>query len=116
MGYGGAIKGLYGVGENPQHITLETGYNKFSVKNLPSSLKAITRQYPYISATVLGSEGLSLKASLDSPSTTLRVPVPKVVLKVAKPLSAGHWEQAIFLNLWSLMFAIKILSRVQIHM
>ncbi|MCX2477021.1 outer membrane beta-barrel protein [Pedobacter sp. MC2016-05] len=40
VGYGGAIKGLYGVGQQAQQITLEAGYNRFSVKNLPSSVKA----------------------------------------------------------------------------
>jgi len=40
VGYGGAIKGLYGVGQQAQQITLEAGYNRFSVKNLPSSVQA----------------------------------------------------------------------------
>jgi len=40
VGYGGALKGLYGVGQQAQQITLEAGYNRFNVKNLPSSVDA----------------------------------------------------------------------------
>lgn len=35
-GFGTAVKGMYGIGKNPQSLTVETGYNRFGVKNLPS--------------------------------------------------------------------------------
>jgi hypothetical protein len=40
VGYGAGIKGMLGVGKVPQHLTLEVGYNRFGVKNLPSSVDA----------------------------------------------------------------------------
>ncbi len=40
MGYGGAVKGMYGFGIREQHVTLEAGYNYFPVKNLPDGVSA----------------------------------------------------------------------------
>ncbi|WP_316792151.1 outer membrane beta-barrel protein [Pedobacter frigoris] len=39
-GFGGSVKGMYGIGVFPQHLTLEAGYNRFAVKDLPSSASA----------------------------------------------------------------------------
>ncbi|MES2061656.1 MAG: outer membrane beta-barrel protein [Bacteroidota bacterium] len=39
-GFGAAIKGMYGFGVTKQHVTLEVGYDRFSVKNLPSGVDA----------------------------------------------------------------------------
>ncbi|MFC1226203.1 hypothetical protein ACFE6N_20535 [Pedobacter sp. BG31] len=40
LGYGVALKGIWGVGKADQQITLEAGYNRFNVKNLPTSIEA----------------------------------------------------------------------------
>ncbi len=45
-GYGAALKGMLGVGKVPQHLTLEVGYNRFGVKNLPSSVDASYSSIP----------------------------------------------------------------------
>jgi len=39
-GFGGAVKGIYGFSENNQQFTLEAGYNRFSVKELPMEIDA----------------------------------------------------------------------------
>ena len=39
-GYGATLKGMYGIGANPQQVTLEIGYNRFGIKDLPSSVNA----------------------------------------------------------------------------
>lgn len=39
-GFGGSVKGLYGIGKLPQHLALEAGYNRFAVKDLPSGASA----------------------------------------------------------------------------
>ena len=39
-GFGAAAKGMLGFSAKPQYVTLEAGYNNFSVKNLPSSVNA----------------------------------------------------------------------------
>jgi hypothetical protein len=38
IGYGGTIKGMYGIGSksSPHQITLEAGYNRFGLKDLPA--------------------------------------------------------------------------------
>lgn len=40
IGYGGAVKGMYGFGEKDQQATLEIGYNRFPVKHLPDGVEA----------------------------------------------------------------------------
>ena len=40
IGYGGAIKGMYGFGDSKQQATLEGGYNRFPVSHLPSGVNA----------------------------------------------------------------------------
>jgi len=40
IGYGGAVKGMYGFGDNDQQATLEAGYNRFPVKHLPTGVEA----------------------------------------------------------------------------
>lgn len=40
VGYGGAVKGMYGFGAKEQHVTLEAGYNYFPVKDLPDGVSA----------------------------------------------------------------------------
>jgi hypothetical protein len=39
-GYGVSAKGMYGFGTASQQATLEVGYNRLAVKNLPSGVKA----------------------------------------------------------------------------
>jgi hypothetical protein len=39
-GFGASAKGMYGFSKIAQFVTLEAGYNRFSVKNLPSSVSA----------------------------------------------------------------------------
>jgi opacity protein-like surface antigen len=39
-GFGASAKGMYGIGKLPQHLTLEAGYNRFAVKDLPSDASA----------------------------------------------------------------------------
>lgn len=39
-GAGASVKGMYGIGTLPQHLTLEAGYNRFAVKDLPSDASA----------------------------------------------------------------------------
>jgi hypothetical protein len=39
-GFGGTVKGMYGFSAKPQFFTLEAGYNRFGVKNLPSGASA----------------------------------------------------------------------------
>lgn len=39
-GFGGSVKGMYGITRKPQSLTFEAGYNRFSVKDLPSSASA----------------------------------------------------------------------------
>lgn len=46
VGYGAALKGILGVGKTNQQITLEAGYNRFNVKNLPSTLDASYSSVP----------------------------------------------------------------------
>lgn len=36
IGYGGAVKGIFGFSKQPQYFTAEAGYNRFGVKDLPS--------------------------------------------------------------------------------
>lgn len=36
IGYGGSVKGIIGFSRQPQYVTLEAGYNRFGVKDLPS--------------------------------------------------------------------------------
>jgi len=40
LGFGASAKGMYGFGLKKQQVTLEAGYNRFSVKNLPSGIDA----------------------------------------------------------------------------
>jgi len=35
-GFGGSVKGIYGFSAKPQSVTLEAGYNRFGVKDLPA--------------------------------------------------------------------------------
>lgn len=46
VGYGGALKGMYGLGKADQQITLEAGYNRFSAKNLPATVSATYSTVP----------------------------------------------------------------------
>ncbi|WP_316814433.1 outer membrane beta-barrel protein, partial [Pedobacter heparinus] len=39
-GFGGSAKGMYGIGKLPQYLTIEAGYNRFAVKDLPSDASA----------------------------------------------------------------------------
>lgn len=39
-GFGGSVKGIYGISNKPQFLTVEAGYNRFGVKNLPSGASA----------------------------------------------------------------------------
>jgi len=34
-GFGGSVKGIYGLSAKPQSVTLEAGYNRFALKDLP---------------------------------------------------------------------------------
>lgn len=38
VGFGGSIKGMLGFSKTTQQVTLETGYNRFGIKNLPSGV------------------------------------------------------------------------------
>lgn len=38
VGYGATVKGMYGIGASPHQVTLEVGYNRFGLKNLPASV------------------------------------------------------------------------------
>lgn len=40
IGFGGAVKAMYGFSEIKQQLTLEAGYNNFKLKYLPSGLNA----------------------------------------------------------------------------
>ncbi len=40
IGYGGAMKWMHGFGEKNQQVTLEAGYNRFPVINLPAGVEA----------------------------------------------------------------------------
>ncbi|WP_175632405.1 outer membrane beta-barrel protein [Pedobacter ghigonis] len=46
IGFGTALKGLYGFGKTPQHLTLEAGYNRFEVKNIPATSDAYYSSIP----------------------------------------------------------------------
>ncbi|MET0464256.1 MAG: hypothetical protein ABW007_13920 [Chitinophagaceae bacterium] len=39
-GYGGAVRGFFGVGDRPQQISLTIGYSRFPVKDLPAGAEA----------------------------------------------------------------------------
>lgn len=45
-GYGATLKGMYGFGADPHQITLEVGYNRFGLKDLPSSVSAYYAALP----------------------------------------------------------------------
>jgi len=40
IGYGGSVKGIFGFSKLPQYFTVEAGYNRFGVKDLPASSSA----------------------------------------------------------------------------
>ncbi|MES2653257.1 MAG: outer membrane beta-barrel protein [Bacteroidota bacterium] len=36
VGYGGSVKGIFGFSKQPQYLTVEAGYNRLGVKDLPA--------------------------------------------------------------------------------
>ncbi|SDK56805.1 Outer membrane protein beta-barrel domain-containing protein [Pedobacter sp. ok626] len=46
IGYGAALKGMYGFGSDNQQVTLEGGYNRFPVKKLPANIQAYYSAVP----------------------------------------------------------------------
>ncbi len=61
VGYGGAIKGMYGFGELKQQATFEVGYNRFPVKGLPAGVEAHYSAFPIY----LGYRYIANKLSLE---------------------------------------------------
>ena len=45
-GYGATLKGMYGFGADPHQVTLEVGYNRFGLKNLPASVSGYYAALP----------------------------------------------------------------------
>lgn len=61
-GFGGAVKGIYGITNKPQSLTLEAGYDQFSVKNLPSIVSGHYSAIPVYAGYRANLSGLILES------------------------------------------------------
>ncbi|TDO19978.1 outer membrane beta-barrel protein [Pedobacter duraquae] len=77
IGYGAAVKGIYGFGEGPQQATLEAGYNRFPIKHLPDGVKVYYAATPVYAGyrylinqfSLEGQAGISINTAYGSNST-----------------------------------------------